>query len=159
MKSLSGWVAARCDEHQFRAKIKVSTWTVFELSLFEQSRNEERIRKMALLLPHTFAFSCLLCGFWATMWVLLIMKTLKEEAWELKWAFSVFVVKFYGFCLSIAYRPFHVGVASRLANAIYVAMVMPILYDNSYSLNDSDLKYDSYRPYGWFFKKSSNFDC
>ena len=25
MKSLSGWVAARCDEHQFRAKIKVST--------------------------------------------------------------------------------------------------------------------------------------
>ena len=25
MKSLSGWVAARCDEHQFCAKIKVST--------------------------------------------------------------------------------------------------------------------------------------
>ena len=25
MKSLSGWVAARCDEHQFHAKIKVST--------------------------------------------------------------------------------------------------------------------------------------
>ena len=25
MKSLSGWVAARCDEHQFRTKIKVST--------------------------------------------------------------------------------------------------------------------------------------
>ena len=25
MTSLSGWVAARCDEHQFRAKIKVST--------------------------------------------------------------------------------------------------------------------------------------
>ena len=25
MKSLCGWVAARCDEHQFRAKIKVST--------------------------------------------------------------------------------------------------------------------------------------
>ena len=44
--------------------------------------------------------------------------------------------------------PFHVGVASRLATAIYVAMVMPILYDNSYSLNDSNLKYESYRPYG-----------
>ena len=24
MKTLSGWEAARCDEHQFRAKIKVS---------------------------------------------------------------------------------------------------------------------------------------
>ena len=46
------------------------------------------------------------------------------------------------------YRPFHVGVASRLATAIYVAMVTPILYDNSYSLNDSNLKYESYRPYG-----------
>ena len=28
------------------------------------------------------------------------------------------------------YRPFHVGVASRLATAIYVARVTPILYDN-----------------------------
>ena len=36
MKTLSGWEAARCDEHSFRAKIKVSAWTVFELSLFEQ---------------------------------------------------------------------------------------------------------------------------
>ena len=25
MKTLSGWEAARCDEHQFRAKAKVST--------------------------------------------------------------------------------------------------------------------------------------
>ena len=25
MKMLSGWEAARCDEHQFRAKMKVST--------------------------------------------------------------------------------------------------------------------------------------
>ena len=36
MKMLSGWEAARCDEHQFRAKIKVSTWAVLELSLFEK---------------------------------------------------------------------------------------------------------------------------
>ena len=35
-----------------------------------------------------------------------------------------------------------------LATAIYVAMVTPILYDNSYSLNDSNLKYESYRPCG-----------
>ena len=32
--------------------------------------------------------------------------------------------------------------ASRLATAIYVAMVTPILYDNSYSPNDSNLKYE-----------------
>ena len=31
---------------------------------------------------------------------------------------------------SIGYGPFHVGVASRLATAMYVAMVTPILYDN-----------------------------
>ena len=37
MKSLSGWEAVRCDEHPFRAKIKVSAWTIFELSLFEQN--------------------------------------------------------------------------------------------------------------------------
>ena len=36
MKSLSGWEAVRCDEHPFYAKIKVSAWTIFELSLFEQ---------------------------------------------------------------------------------------------------------------------------
>ena len=45
-------------------------------------------------------------------------------------------------------RPFHMGVVSRLATAIYVAMVTPILYDNSSSLNDLNLKYESYRPYG-----------
>ena len=36
MKTLSGWEAVRCDEYQFHAKIKVSAWTVYELSLFEQ---------------------------------------------------------------------------------------------------------------------------
>ena len=48
----------------------------------------------------------------------------------------------------MTYGPFHVGVASRLATAIYVAMVTPILYDNSSSLNDSNIKYESYWPYG-----------
>ena len=36
MKSLSGWDAARCGKHQFRAKIKVSTRAIFELSLFDK---------------------------------------------------------------------------------------------------------------------------
>ena len=40
------------------------------------------------------------------------------------------------------------GVASRLATAIFFAMVTPILYDNSYGPNDSNLKYESYRPCG-----------
>ena len=47
------------------------------------------------------------------------------------------------------YRPFAGGVASRLTIAINVAMVTPILYDSS---NYSNLKYKSYRPYGWFLK-------
>ena len=63
MKTLSGWEAARSNEHQFRAKIKVSTLAVFELSLLDK----RRIRKMALLLSHTFAFSCLPRGFWPLM--------------------------------------------------------------------------------------------
>ena len=44
MKTLSGWKAAHCDEHQFRAKIKVSTEAVFELLLFDkwsEQRNKE----------------------------------------------------------------------------------------------------------------------
>ena len=69
MKSLSGWEAARSDEHQFRAKIKVSTLAVFELSLLDkwseqQKKKEERITKMALLLSHTFLFNYLPRGFW-----------------------------------------------------------------------------------------------
>ena len=36
MKTLSRWEAARCDEHSFCAKIKVSAGTIFELSLFER---------------------------------------------------------------------------------------------------------------------------
>ena len=31
MKSLSGWDATRCEEHQFRAKIKVSAKAVFRV--------------------------------------------------------------------------------------------------------------------------------
>ena len=58
---------------------------------------------MTCLLPHTFAFSYLLRGFWPLITVLLITKALKKEAWALKYGFSVFVVKLYGFCLSIAY--------------------------------------------------------
>ena len=83
---LSGWEAACCDEHPFRAKIKVSAWTVFELSLFDKVvwTKKERITKMALLLPHTFLFNCLSRGFWPLIWVLLITKALKEEAWALK---------------------------------------------------------------------------
>ena len=46
------------------------------------------------------------------------------------------------------YRPYAGGVASRLATAIYVAMVTPILYDTSYSPIDSNLKCESYRLYG-----------
>ena len=44
MKSLSGWKAARSDEHQFRAKIKVSSLAVFELSLLDKW-SEQRMKK------------------------------------------------------------------------------------------------------------------
>ena len=44
----------------------------------------------------------------------------------------------------ICNRPYPGGVASRLATVTYVVMVMPILYDNSLSPNNSNLKYESY---------------
>ena len=53
-----------------------------------------------------------------------------------------------GISFLVANRPYAGGVASRLATTSYVAMVTPILYDNFYSPNDSNLKYESYRPYG-----------
>ena len=46
---------------------------------------EERIRKMALLLPHAFVFSCLPQGFWASILVLPITEAPKEEGWVLKY--------------------------------------------------------------------------
>ena len=36
MELLSGWEAVRSEEHQFCAKIKVSTLAIFELSLFDK---------------------------------------------------------------------------------------------------------------------------
>ena len=55
MKRLSGWEAARCDEHPFRAKIKVSAWTVFELSLFDKVVWTKKERKKKNNKNGTFA--------------------------------------------------------------------------------------------------------
>ena len=44
----------------------------------------EGIRKMELLLPPTFVFSCVLQGFWKSILVLLIIEAPKEEVWVLK---------------------------------------------------------------------------
>ena len=74
MKSLSCCEAARCDERQFRVKMKVSTRAICELSLFDKvvnlglkkerkkERKEEKrkkITKIALSLLHTFAVAVL----------------------------------------------------------------------------------------------------
>ena len=45
-------------------------------------------------------------------------------------------------------RPYPGGVTSKLATIIYGAMVMPIQYDNSFSPNNSNLKYECYWLYG-----------
>ena len=65
MKTLSGWEAARCDEHPFRAKIKVLEPFLCYRCLTKWSEQRRRITKMALLLPHTFLFNCLPRGFWS----------------------------------------------------------------------------------------------
>ena len=45
MKTMSGWEVAGCDEHQFRAKIKVSTCAVFELSSFDKWSEQRKNMK------------------------------------------------------------------------------------------------------------------
>ena len=45
MKTLSGWEAARSDEHQLCAKIKVSTLAVFELSLLDKWSEQRKNKK------------------------------------------------------------------------------------------------------------------
>ena len=95
MKMLSGRRASHCDKHQFCAKMMVSTQTIFEISLLNiVVLTRKKIRKMALSWPHTFAFSCLPRSFWPLIWVLLITKTLKEEAWALLaclwWSYMAF---------------------------------------------------------------------
>ena len=64
MKTPIGRRAPRCDKDQFRAKMTVSTSTVGEISLSNVA-DARRMRKMALSLPHTFAFSCVPRGFWS----------------------------------------------------------------------------------------------
>ena len=65
MKMLDERRAPRCDKHQFRAKMTVSTQAVVEISLLNVVACLKK--KMSLLLPHTFTFSCLLRGFWVTI--------------------------------------------------------------------------------------------
>ena len=45
MKTPNGRRAPCCDKDQFRAKMTVSTYTVCEISLFEQSRNKKERKK------------------------------------------------------------------------------------------------------------------
>ena len=65
MKTLIGRRAPRCVKDQFRAKTTLSTSTVGKISLLNVVivANARRMRKMALSLPHTFAFSCVSRGF------------------------------------------------------------------------------------------------
>ena len=53
---------------------------------------------------------------WPLGMYMTLIKALKDEVWALKRAFSVFVVKFYGFGLSIAYiaHPHHPYIESVL---------------------------------------------
>ena len=62
MKTSVGRRAPRCNKDQFRAKMTVSTSTVCEISLLNFVV-VTRMTKMALSLPHTFVFSCLLRDF------------------------------------------------------------------------------------------------
>ena len=64
MKMPSGRKALHCDKDQFRAKMAMSLNHLRDIVEHSGRKKKERIREMALLLPHTFVFSCLPCGFW-----------------------------------------------------------------------------------------------
>ena len=69
----------------------------------------------------------------------------KKIVWEWDYVHKITVglgfvatlLPIYTFCMN---GPYPGDVASRLATIVYIAMVMPILYDNSYSPNDTNLK-------------------
>ena len=98
MKMLSGCKAPHCDKDQFCDKMTVITWTIFEISLLNIVVLTRW--KMALSQSHTFAFSCLPRGF-GYLWVLLIIKALKEETRHIIKLLAY--LKLYGFSLCIAY--------------------------------------------------------
>ena len=71
------WVVGKLLAMMSISFVLQSRWVLepfFSYRCLNKSRNEEKIRKMALLLSHTFAFSCLPNGFWTLIWVLLITK-------------------------------------------------------------------------------------
>ena len=82
------WVVGKLSAVMSIRFVLKSRWVLEPFSSYhnlQSGRNKERrIRKMALLLAHTFVFSCLPRGFWPLVWLLLITKALKEEAWALK---------------------------------------------------------------------------
>ena len=64
MKTLSGRRAPHCDKDQFHAKMTEYLNRFRDIVVEHRGLNKrERIRKMALLLPYTFAFICLPRGF------------------------------------------------------------------------------------------------
>ena len=72
--------------------------------------------KNGTMLLHTFAFSFLHRGSWATTWVLLITEALKEDALVFKWA-SIFV-KLYSFSLSIGPRHPYIEIIPTFSDTI-----------------------------------------
>ena len=88
---------------EIRGSFMLKPQWVLDLSYCCWTKKKERITKITLSLLHTFAYNCLPQGSWTTLWVLLIIKALKEEGWVLNTLLAYFVVMLYGFCLSIAY--------------------------------------------------------
>ena len=78
MKTRSGCKAPRCDKHQFCNKMAVTTWTVFEISLFEQSGLNEEWEKWHFRY-RTLSHLAVFCVAFALTWVLLTTEALKEE--------------------------------------------------------------------------------
>ena len=70
MKTLSGWEAARCDEHQFCAECLNRFWVIVVWT--KVITKKERIWKMALLLSHT-----------SSVWLLDAYMSLGEWPWQL----------------------------------------------------------------------------
>ena len=74
---------------------------------------KERMRKMAILQPHTFAFSCLPRSFWALIWVLLITEAL-------------FCVHVHIFVFCVSCFVFFLSVITRLYCTVHAFSAFPI---------------------------------
>ena len=74
MKTLSGWEAARCDEHPFRAKIKLEPFSSYRcLTKWSEQRKKKKNNKNGIFITAHF------CVYLSSAWLLATYMSLADH--------------------------------------------------------------------------------